>query len=260
MVTRGRLALSTWHLRSSWDARIVYCQQKEGSCHWDLTCDIISFLPNQCLCEGSLYLILHPDPWKENICWHRTTTQSRLALGGAHSHSFQEAKAKPLGYLLYSAVKDGLRYRMCIKYQRYACVPATVCGPCLFQWLKLSRKWVIAIRKLPIFYNVNNTTLSLYDFHLWSWCAANMSTCHSAWGGSLGLSAVLSWEQQLINQRKEIQCFVFIGCVKNPTKGKTFSYFSKADFLYLRYWVIAEKKKKKKVRYISIPGILDVTD
>lgn len=79
-----------------------------------------------------------------------------------------------------------------------------------------------------------------------------MSTCHSAYGGSLGLSDVLSWEQQWYISEKKYSALFSLAVLKNPTKGNKFSYFSKADFLYLRSRVRAEKKKKKKVRYISI--------
>lgn len=154
------------------------------------------FLPNQCLCEGSLYNDLLP-----RMHGRKTSAGTALPLGAAWLSEgltpirFKRPKKSPLGTCFMVLLRTGYHYMMCIKYQRYACVPATVCGPCLFQWLKLSCKWVTAIGKLPIFYNVNNTTLSLYDRHLWSWCAANMSTCHSVYGGSLGLSAILSWEQ-----------------------------------------------------------------
>lgn len=145
------------------------------------------------------------------------------------------------------------RYRMCSKYQLCAHLPPTVCGPSLFQWMKpLSWMGYCHWKTTNSSSNVNNTACLFMNFTVWTSCAANKSTCHSAYGGSLGLSVILSWEQQWYISEKKYSALFSLAVLKNPTKRKKFSHFSKADFLYLRYWVIAEKTKKKMVRYISI--------
>lgn len=86
-----------------------------------------------------------------------------------------------------------------------------------------------------------------------------LSDCHCAiiwvvgrlWaalhGGSLGLSALLSWERQW----EEIQC-CFHWLRWGIHQRKKVFLFSKSRFPWSQVWVISEKKKEKtKVRYIS---------
>lgn len=96
----------------------------------------ISFLPNQCLCAGRLHSEPRPMPLRNRV-WapHRHPSCPALSEGLTPT-CFKRPKQSTSGTHFTMPLRVGDHYRMCINYQLYAYLPATVGGPCLSQWTK----------------------------------------------------------------------------------------------------------------------------
>lgn len=95
----------------------------------------ISFLPNQCLCAGRLHGASPRATEEQGLSTHRHPSCPALSEGLTPT-CFKRPKQSTSGTHFTMPLRVGDHYRVCINYQLYAYLPATVCGPCLFQWTK----------------------------------------------------------------------------------------------------------------------------
>lgn len=111
--------------------------------------------------------------------------------------------------------------------------------PCRSLWAKFLCGWVIAIGKWLISSSVNSALWSLW-LSLCDHLGSRASTSRSPW-----------WKSGIVcpsflgtTVRRNTVLFS-LAVVRNPTKGKKFSYFPKADFLDLRSESYLKKGRKR---------------
>lgn len=142
--------------------KIGYCHQKEEQCHLDLTCDISASFQTNTSVQAD-YSAPCPVP-RGTGSERRTTTQAAWLFEGLTPTGVKRPKQSTSGTSFPLPLRVGDHYRLCTNYQLWAYLPAAGVVPVYSSGLKLSHRWVIAIENYSFSSNVNNTTLSLYDF------------------------------------------------------------------------------------------------